>query len=83
MEKIRSIFPNAMHVERSMMEMTGSFSVGKVEKRSTLNDVDLFKAFYKEVKGIEATEETEGIFKEVLDELLDKEREVDKELLKQ
>ena len=35
-----------------------------------MNDLDLFKAFYQEVKGTEVTDETETIFKEVLNELL-------------
>src|SRR5690625_2757340 len=71
MEKVRSIYPNAMHVERKYHALTAETINGeKKTERSTWSDFDLFKAFYKEVKGVETTEETEGLFKEVLDELL-------------
>lgn len=87
MEKIRSVFPNAMHVKRQISQVTNPFTDQGAKKRADLNDVELFKAFYKEVKGTEASDETEKIFKEVLDELLKEEREstakVDKEAVKQ
>jgi len=71
MEKVRSIYPNAMHVERKYHALTAETINGeKKTDRSTWSDFDLFKAFYKEVKGVETTEETEGLFREVLDELL-------------
>ncbi|RDW19381.1 exonuclease SbcCD subunit D [Oceanobacillus chungangensis] len=76
MEKVRSVYPNAMHVERKNYTLTTMRTVGNAsESRSKLSDIDLFKAFYKEVKGAEATGETESIFIEVLDELLKEENE--------
>lgn len=87
MEKIRSVFPNAMHVKRQISKVTNQFTDQSAKKRANLNDVELFKAFYKEVKGTEASDETKKIFKEVLDELLKEEREstvkVDKDAVKQ
>lgn len=82
MEKVRSVYPNAMHVERKYIGPT-VISDGRDQeaavRRSQMNDVDLFKAFYKEVKGTEASEETEALFKEVLDEMLQDERETNQE----
>ncbi|RDW17335.1 exonuclease sbcCD subunit D [Oceanobacillus arenosus] len=76
MEKVRSVYPNAMHVERKNYSFTTKNSVGNAsENRSKLSDLDLFKAFYKEVKGAEASEETEEIFNEALNELLKEENE--------
>jgi exonuclease SbcD len=80
MEKVRSIYPNAMHVERKSVSMTPGVSDDKMQTdRSKWNDLDLFKAFYKEVKGTAATEEAEEIFKEVLDGLLEDNDEVSEE----
>lgn len=72
MEKIRSVYPNALHIERKNYFISNGSDQddGHLIERTKLSDLDLFKAFYKEVKGMEATEETENIFKEVLDELL-------------
>ncbi|OZU89663.1 exonuclease sbcCD subunit D [Virgibacillus indicus] len=79
MEKVRSVYPNAMHVERKNHSLSPmSNESGKTVNRSKMSDLELFKAFYKEVKGEEVTEETEGIFKEVLDELLKEENETGK-----
>lgn len=76
MEKIRSIYPNAMHVERKHYALNSESSDGEEKvDRSKWSDLDLFKAFYKEVKGVETTGETEAIFKEVLDALLKDENE--------
>lgn len=71
MEKIKSVYPNALHVERENYFMTTGLQTNdEAVARTQLSDFDLFREFYKEVKGAEATEETETIFKEVLDELL-------------
>ncbi|HLS08663.1 exonuclease SbcCD subunit D [Lentibacillus sp.] len=76
MERIRSVYPNAMHVERKHYGISGGPTRNKSKvDRSNMSDLELFKSFYKEVKGVEATAETEAIFKEVLDELLKDERE--------
>ncbi|MEH7111153.1 exonuclease SbcCD subunit D [Neobacillus niacini] len=76
MEKVRSVYPNAMHVERVIQspivkdgEATESIA------RTKMDDLSLFKAFYQEVKGTALAEETEGIFLEVLQELVQKDSE--------
>ncbi|RLL45116.1 exonuclease SbcCD subunit D [Oceanobacillus piezotolerans] len=76
MEKVRSVYPNAMHVERKnvISLVSGSDSDARTN-RTKMSDVDLFRAFYKEIKGIDVTVETENLFKEVLDELLRKDNE--------
>lgn len=71
MEKIKSVYPNAMHVERINYSLSSTSTESETTvNRSKMSDLDLFKSFYKEVKGDDATEETEAIFKEVLDDLL-------------
>ncbi|MBD1223812.1 exonuclease SbcCD subunit D [Virgibacillus halodenitrificans] len=75
MEKIRSVYPNAMHVERKNYLLSPAEELNENTERTQMSDLELFRAFYKEVKGIEVGEETEAIFKEVLDELLKEENE--------
>lgn len=76
MEKVRSVYPNAMHVERKIILPTDRQSV-KTERvaRHQMDDLSLFRAFYQEVKGTEVTEETELLFKEVLNEILQENQE--------
>jgi DNA repair protein SbcD/Mre11 len=72
MEKVRSVYPNAMHVERKIVMQTG-MDDGQASSgmaRHKMDEISLFRAFYQEVKQIPATAETEAIFTEVLHELL-------------
>lgn len=76
MEKIRSIFPNALHVQREMQimphtELTPSSTI----ERHQMDHLSLFKGFYQEVKGKELTGNAEMIFKELLEEFTREERE--------
>jgi DNA repair protein SbcD/Mre11 len=76
MEKVRSVYPNVMHVERLIqasivMDGEGTEKIA----RTKMDDLSLFKAFYQEVKGTALTEETETIFLDVLQELLQKDSE--------
>ena len=68
MEKIRSVYPNAMHVERKNFGQTSKQSAGG--SRREMDPLVLFNAFYEEVKGEKASEETEAIFRDVLQEFL-------------
>lgn len=79
MEKIRSIYPNALHVERKHMLMLheGSANIKETVERTKMNDLDLFKAFYKTVKGNSLADESEQLFQEVLDDFLKHQRESD------
>ena len=68
MEKIRSVYPNAMHVERK--KFSGSLLQNEAVSRRKMDSLSLFRAFYEEVKGEKATVETTDIFKDVLQEFL-------------
>lgn len=68
MEKIRSVYPNAMHVERKHFGQASKQSDSG--SRREMDPMVLFNAFYEEVKGERASEETEAIFKDVLQEFL-------------
>ncbi|WML43920.1 exonuclease SbcCD subunit D [Neobacillus sp. PS3-40] len=71
MEKVRSVYPNAMHVERNMQhQAVKDGQEGTRVARHKMDDLTLFRAFYQEVKNTAVTEETEAIFTEVLQELM-------------
>ncbi|WP_217585801.1 exonuclease SbcCD subunit D [Lentibacillus saliphilus] len=71
MEKVRSIYPNAMHVERATsLPLENKANHAYEKSRTQMDELELFRAFYKEVEGKEVSQEMEMIFKEVLDELL-------------
>ncbi|HSO57661.1 MAG TPA: exonuclease SbcCD subunit D [Paenisporosarcina sp.] len=76
MEKIRSVYPNAMHVERKLVSAKKDNEESTVGSRRKMDDLALFNAFYEEVKGVQASEETENIFKEVLQEFLLEQQEI-------
>lgn len=71
MEKVRSVYPNAMHVERK--NFSGSLLQSDTESRRKMDSLSLFHNFYEEVKGEKAKAETIDIFKEVLQEFLHEE----------
>ncbi|HLR02685.1 MAG TPA: exonuclease SbcCD subunit D [Virgibacillus sp.] len=69
MEKIRSVYPNAMHVERTNYLLAAGDTDRKASvDRTKMSDLELFRAFYKEVKGHSPGEETESLFQDVLEE---------------
>jgi len=84
MEKVRSIYPNAMHVERTNYSLSTFSKKGDHEykERNKMSDLELFQAFYEEVKGVKVSAETEEIFKNVVDNLLKAEREDSQEEIK-
>ncbi|WP_028400689.1 exonuclease SbcCD subunit D [Ectobacillus panaciterrae] len=75
MEKIRSVYPNAMHVERVMQRQTINEEGETAVSRHKMDDLALMKAFFKEMKGKDLSEEKERLFLEVLKELQDREGE--------
>lgn len=77
MEQVRTVYPNAMHVERKTFQIMG-LSEGEKVGRTKKDDFTLFRSFYTEVSGKEASEETEQIFKDVLTLLAQEEREGEK-----
>jgi len=76
MEKVRSVYPNAMHVERKVVSVLKGIEESAVGSRRKMDDLSLFNAFYEEVKGVKASEETSVIFKEVLQEFLHEQQEL-------
>lgn len=74
MEQIRTVYPNAMHVERKAFQLIGLSEEPEVG-RTKKDEYTLFRSFYSEVSGKEASVETEEIFKEVLTVLAREERE--------
>lgn len=73
MEKIRSVYPNAMHVERKMFMPSRNTEIEQRIEQGKQDDVALFKAFYEEMKGEVADGETEELFAQVLHEVMHKE----------
>lgn len=74
MEKIRTIFPNAMHVERPIMRNDKEVApIG--ESKQGMDTLSLFNAFYQEILGNEPDEAMQTLFEELLDEELAEERE--------
>lgn len=75
MEQVRTVYPNAMHVERKAFHPTALSGEKEQLSRRKTDDFTLFQAFYTEVSGKEPTKETEKLFKEVLENLMIEERE--------
>ena len=73
MEKIRSVYPNAMHVERKMLMPTTSIDPETKTERGKQDDIQLFNGFYKEMMGETVDEETKNLFEEVLYEVMNRE----------
>lgn len=74
MEQVRTVYKNALHVERKTIRMAKEEEMG-LAKREQLDDFTLFKAFYEEVTKQEPSEMMEQLFKEAVNELLVEERE--------
>jgi exonuclease SbcD len=84
MEKVRSVYPNAMHVERNIqLSIVKGGETGERVARHKMDDLSLFRAFYQEVKQTAVTEETEAIFIDVLKELLQDDNEQFKQSAKE
>ena len=73
MEKVRSVYPNAMHVERKLFMPTANVKNEERLEHNKHNDLSLFKAFYKDMKDEAADEETEVLFTEILHSVMHKE----------
>lgn len=74
MERIRTVFPHAMHIERKASRIQVAQEIQAVETEK-VEDIDLFRGFYADVLGDRPDPETERLFLEMLQELLDEERE--------
>ncbi|GLC90336.1 exonuclease SbcCD subunit D [Lysinibacillus piscis] len=74
MERIRTVFPYAMHLERKTAYQATNQAVQAVEQEK-IEDIDLFRSFYETVVGQLPNEQAEHLFTDMLQELLDEERE--------
>jgi exonuclease SbcD len=76
MEKVRAVYPNALHVERRPLLAGGqsgegsSSDAGGGTGRREADPVELFAAFYQEVKGQELSDAKKRLFAETYEELL-------------
>lgn len=74
MEQIRTVYKNAMHVERRTIHVERE-TEGEIVKRNVLDDLTLFNGFVTEMTGNPPSDTALQIFQEVLDEMLAEERE--------
>ena len=81
MEQIRTVYPNAMHVERKALPREVFEGEMEIVRREQLDDFSLFKAFHKEILGQEPSDIAQQLFEEVLQEMLSEEREATKEVV--
>lgn len=70
MERIRTVYPNALHVQRKSAVVQVNREQLEVESRMKMDELTLFRAFYEEVNGKSASEETEQLFIDALNDAL-------------
>lgn len=74
MEQVRTVFPNALHVERVVQ--TATTEASERASRAKLSTPELFNDFIEHMIGAPVSPSMERIFKEVLQETMQQEREV-------
>lgn len=69
MEKVRSAYPNAMHVVRKLASgnSLNPDSPNRGQRRNQMDPTALFSAFYQEVRGSALTEEKKRLFIEIFE----------------
>ena len=74
MDKLRSIYPNVLNIRRPQYELSGDHSriSGDVRK---LDDLELFRAFFREIDGNALTKEQADAFSAIVDEFDRRSRE--------
>ncbi|WP_336774183.1 exonuclease SbcCD subunit D [Paenibacillus sp. MMO-58] len=79
MEKVRAVYPNALHVERRVTAVRGIGKDGDspemAVRRSEADPVSLFESFYLEVKGVALDEPKKRLFADTFGGLLREEGE--------
>jgi len=75
MEKVRAVYPNALHVERRAASVRNTEELSGVEgtsagSRREANPAQLFESFYSEVKGMPLSESKKELFADALAALL-------------
>ncbi|MGN7478437.1 exonuclease SbcCD subunit D [Solibacillus silvestris] len=74
-ELVRTVYPNALHIERTVVYAQMEHEATTM-KRVQMNDLELFELFHAEMTGKTLSEETKAIYAEVLQQLIDTEREM-------
>ncbi|MCP8970344.1 exonuclease SbcCD subunit D [Ectobacillus ponti] len=69
MEKIRSVYPNAMHVERVITRRTDTGEEQADVSRRKMDDATLLQSFFREMKGKELSQTQQRLFTELLEEM--------------
>ncbi|HEX5565048.1 MAG TPA: exonuclease SbcCD subunit D [Sporosarcina sp.] len=69
MEKVKSVYPNAMHIERKLVRSAAAIEHQSAAATEKPDDMTLFRFFYSEMNDTEPDAETERIFAEVLQEV--------------
>src|SRR5699024_9879572 len=64
MEKIRTVFPNVLHLNRPFDQLIATEERTERVKKEKQTDTEIFTHFYEEVKGYSPEEDTLDIFKE-------------------
>ena len=75
MGQLRDVYPNVLHIERPGLQINESLNAGPQDHR-TRSELDLFKDFYRQMKGSELEEEQERVLSDVIDQLRNVDREV-------
>jgi exonuclease SbcD len=70
MEKVRAVYPNALHVERRVTRTSTAEQTEQGESRRQKDQVALFASFYQEVKGIPLSEAKQQLFQLVFEQVL-------------
>ena len=69
MEKVRSVYPSALHVERKVLPALPLQEGKTLTERRASDPVALFSAFYREVKGIPLGEDKQRLFADVFSQV--------------
>ncbi|GEN85086.1 nuclease SbcCD subunit D [Sporosarcina luteola] len=69
MEKVKSIYPNAMHIERKVVRTAATLEQQALEHQEKPDDMTLFRYFYSQMNESSPDAETEQIFQDVLQEV--------------
>lgn len=69
MEKVKSVYPNAMHIERAL-PVVATTENRKVYSQEKPDEMTLFRMFYIQMKEMEPDDETDKLFAEVLHEVM-------------
>lgn len=77
MEKIRTVFPNAMHVERKYFDISLLHGEEPSDtKRTEMSDQALFEAFYREVTGKEVNDQAKEVFTDLMETYVKQTRDI-------